>query len=856
MTPATAPEKGGTLAIALTAAAAVAAIGAFATLFSVWASSTLPGPEERLRIATDEYAAGRPMIAAKLAEGVPLSGEEPLEMLQLRSFLIGAGKARAAESREDDGGQRLAMLEATEMLEESAELGFPQGREREGYRLLGQSALRAGRYGLAATTLQKAVDITPSLQRELLPQLAVAQLQAREVPAAQALASIDRLLAAGNLAPGQRRDAERLRGQTLRQMGRWVAAREAFRQVGEAAESAEARAQARLSVAATQVSEAIALRREWAAAAEVPAVVAAIIEEAMPSLMELERTANLPTATEARLWAARAYRCLDQPGPALDRLTMLRLARPFGGEAIAAGLEEFEILAEQQRVTEAAQTIRYLVRETGDPRTFDGRLVSLEQFRERVAAAVEGFRTAGNFEGAVAIARSLSPLIPPPQALLLEAATFRAWGETIWQAQRGQAASLDAALDDALPAAARHHFQAAGDAYAAAARLRFVSEQYTAILWSAIDAYQQGGDFARSLELLEDYLKYEARPRLPRGLIAQGRARLALGKPAAAIPPLLECVASYPRDSLRYEARLIAASAHAELGELQEAKGLLDANLYDGQLTPESPVWRDSLKLLGDLLYREGYETYTNLTRAGLDPEVLPDEPARIEALQTNQEVLERAIQRLEEFATREERLVEEGLFSEKYLQEDALGRARRARYLAAQAHRLAASWPAVEARLPDVLDPTRRLLKRKRSEHLEAAVAGFAGIRKTLRRDEEDRTLSPAEQAMLRNSYISEADTLQESQHWEEAAEAYRGVSLRYMNTPLALEAMLGQARCVQQAGRDREAELIIRQAQKVLKRIPDSWEDRFLKTTRYSRPQWEELLGWMADSGTLVNN
>ena len=101
----------------------------------------------------------------------------------------------------------------------------------------------------------------------------------------------------------------------------------------------------------------------------------------------------------------------------------------------------------------------------------------------------------------------------------------------------------------------------------------------------------------------------------------------------------------------------------------------------------------------------------------------------------------------------------------------------------------------------------------------------------------------------MLRNCFLAEADILREMNRLDEAATTYRAISLRYMNEPPALEAILGQARCVKDLGRDREYGRLIERAEDVLQRIPNEWNGRFQETTRFDRDRWEELLTWMND-------
>ena len=323
--------------------------------------------------------------------------------------------------------------------------------------------------------------------------------------------------------------------------------------------------------------------------------------------------------------------------------------------------------------------------------------------------------------------------------------------------------------------------------------------------------------------MLESYLRYETRGRLPRGLVAYGRALLAENEPDNAIEALTTCIIDYPRDPLRYDARLLAALAYAEKGDLEDAKRLLQDNLQDGELTPQSPAWRDSLLTLGELLYERGYRNHL----------VAEQSPAaeKLRLLRDNQPVLEEAIRRLDEAV-------------ERYW---PLPRAEAAAYLSSRAHVMSSKWPRIESQLPEILDAARRTLRNQADQKLQTALDGFARLQRHLSRREEERRLPEMEQSILRNCLLAEADVLRELDRPDEAASAYRAVELRFMNEPPALEAILGRAACAKQLGRPREADMLIRQASVVLQRIPSEMDNRFAETTRYDRSGWEQLLGCM---------
>ncbi|QEG42724.1 tetratricopeptide repeat protein [Roseimaritima ulvae] len=837
---AAAPASG--LSTGLIVAAAIAAIGAFATLFSVWARTTTPGLADTLRIASAEYAAGRPAVAAQLAQSVTFPEDfEDQELIHLREFLIGAGIAAAADPEQDRAGWRLAMHEAIPHLQTAASYGFPPGREAEGKRLLGEALLSKGQFSAAAEQLGTAIEAAPALRLQLMPMLIESQLLADDIPPRVALQSVDSLLQwLAPKSPGYF-DALMMRGRVLAEQQQWPQARQQFRQVIDECPDAQRVRDAQLLEAASQVSEAVALQEQIASPEPSP-VVMDILEAAMQTLVELEREPDPLFAARAKLWIAQAYRTMQQSAAAITAATAVRQHRPFNAESIAGGTLEVELLAEQQMGQEALQTTRYLIREIGDPRLFDGRIVRLSEFRRRLTAAADRLRHAGMYQVAVDLARALPPVVPNDEALMLEAIALSDWGDETLRAGRAPTGEIPTEV----AAEARRRYHAAGDAYAAAAQARFTTPDYVPTLWTAITAYEKSRDFEHTLELLEPYLRYEDRGMKPRGLITQGRALLALDRPGQALDPLIDCIVEHPRDSLRYEARLIAAMAHAERNELAEARQLLDDNLYDGTLAPESPVWRDSLYLLGQLLYRDAYRNHMLLTENL--PEGLVPAPAEPIGFRENQVLLENAIQRLEETAQREQLSVSENRVKDDAARLEALSRAQHANYLAARSRQMAAHWPAVQAQAPDLLDTARRRLNQTREEHLEKAMLGFKALREKLARREEDQPLSEQELSLMRNCFLAEADVLRESGQWEQAAEAYRGISLRYMNQPAALEAMLGQAHCMESLGKTREAKLIIRQAERVLQRIPPSWDGQFVTTTRYDRQQWQRLLAWMA--------
>lgn len=836
------------LALTMLLVAAITAVSAFATLLTVWARSQQPDAEQILKFAAVEYSAGRPAISAGLARTIQFddtAGSDDADAMEelraRRDFFIGAGTAASADPDDDLAAWRLALDQAIPYLQSAQKLGFPQGFEGEGGRLLGIALFSQGEHGEAAKSLGAAIKIAPAERLQLQPLLIEAQLRAGEVIGNAAVESAERWLEWLPADSPQIEQAKLFRGRGLLKDRQWPAARQQFRQVIDEGKKQDVVLEATLWEVASHIAQAEA-SVERSDQRELDQLTRETLEDCVSQLTVLERELPPDLVAQASLWAVKAHQLLGQVEEAILAATNVRQHRPFNAEAAAGGLLEAELLVQQRRPDEVLQAVRYLVREIGDPRSFDGRLMRLEDYRGRITEVADHLADQASFEVAVDLVRGLPPLLALDDALTLEGKIFSQWA--------GSLANRDGESAGSTFVIGREQYRAAGDAHAAAAKLRFTSKSYVPTLWAAIDAYEHAGDLERTLELVDLYLKYEDRRMLPRGLLTKGRVLLSLGQPAAALAPLMDCVVEYPRDALRYEARLLAAMGHSEQRQIDAARELLETNLFDGTLEPESPVWRDSLYFAGQLTFHNAYQNHLRLI--GKLPSTTKPGDVPHSSFPANQTQLELAVQRLEEFAEREGRLLSEDRPDSSAPVSNAKERVYNAKYLAAQSRRMAAHWPAVEALSPDLLDTARRRLLQTRDEHLQRAKQGFDSLRGSLGLLEERQTLSPSMAAILRNASLASADVLRDMGKLQEAVEVYRGISLRYMNEPTALEAMLGQSRCLEDLGQSLEASRVLRQAERVLDRIPAAMDDQFATTTRQSREQWQRFLGWLIPATT----
>lgn len=823
-----------TVPVAIMLVAGIAAVGAFATLFAVWFRSTTPGQTETLRIALDEYVAGRYEVARQLAERVDPDVEEDVDNYKVREFLLGAAGVHLASELEEPDKMRLEIAAAVPHLEWLVEVGFPPGRNSEGQRLLGLGLRALGRYGAAIIPLEVAISEDPTLTRELMLPLAECKLRATGVKVTRAEEDVKNFLQLPKLPDESKEDAYLLLARIETKMRDFSKARRTLSKIKDEA----LRDNVDFLLADIAIEEAKNIvadhKRLFPSAKGTPLAATELLGDATGLLEELSRRNDIEFGAPARYLAGISYRIAGKNEEALGVLSSLRQNNKFPAEAIAAGIEEVELLAEMGLYADALLATRAIVRSIGDPITFDPKWISLIDLQARLQTVGQTIRVGGGYQESIEYAESLPPVVDPADALAMKAQSHREWG--LFLRAKGKAGNEEAMRD------ARRQFREAGSTFAEVAKLEFTEPEYIDLLWEAIAAYQAGRAYEESLELLNDYLRYEDRSRIPRGLVAKGKALAAIGKHEEALIPFEDCIAEFRRDPLSYEAQLLSAVSNAELGRIERAREKLEGNVQNEWLSPESPVYRDSLFVLGDLLYRTATEEFLRLTTPStVSPRLSPGDrprPEDVEAFQKNQLVLESAIVRLEEAEQRD-------------IKSGNVERSRRAGYLAAEAHRLASFWPAIQAADAETLQSNRNRLNQQRLAELRRANETFERLRKQLTdRMSEQSELSPWEQSMRRNCYMGVADTYFEMGDIEGALAAYQKASQEFMNEPFALEALMQESRCLEQLGKTAEAKNVFKKASLVLSRIPEEEAGRFAQTTRYNREDWSELLQWLEDT------
>ncbi|TWT91866.1 hypothetical protein Pla100_49040 [Neorhodopirellula pilleata] len=865
----------------------VATFIGFAYLFAVWAGSSEITDEDKLRLAAAQYVAGNVKVAGNLAAQVVLPDDKPIALdtdgqptgeaeipdegadaepeaiidegpggddtvaepaeaadkpdgwLPLQKFLVGAGLFQEAIELELPADRRERLKEAVPYLEKANKLGFPPGRDADGYRMLGIAHQELGDYEKATQYLQEAIQRDLTMRDELKPLLAISSARRPREDLSEAIVAIDEVLAQESLDRQKRTESELLKIQWLIQLKR-------FDQAERVIENAKTRIQPAVEVQdrwALNAADSLLLAHAHRVVEEVLSGIEPTLGEVLaagvptkahlqvsPSqrtelldlikdLTVMQREAAPKLAAQSRITAGQALLLAGETSLALAEFTQVRQQRPFSEEGLEGGLSEMELLAEDSLGEDVLQTSRYLVREISQSRHLNFTNKRESDFQSRIKNVLARLRGAGEYQSTVEIADAVTSLFGVDAASTEKAIAYRDWGDATLKDGRGPGGETSREAFEV----ARSKYREAGDAFSIAANEEFNTENYVKTLWSAIDAYQRGRHFSKSIVLLEKYLRYEDRMRQPQGLVAHGRALLAEGQPVAAMKSLQTCIVEFERDPMRYEARLLAAQAAADTKDNEQAKTLLLENLSDGKLTPQSPIWRDSLHTLGELLYAE-----SDMAIMQTDELKLAE---RIDSMRVIEPKLTEALRRLNEAV-------------ERYWPSP---RAQTNRYLFARGQLLAARLPEAEMQVDSLLDSAKRDFRQKSNRYRQAALDQFTALIRFLDSEERDGDLSEKQQSILRNSLLGQADTLKTMQRYVEAADAYRDMSLRYINEPPALEALLGQARMARLLGRDREADLLLAQAEDVLERIPETWDNRFEEMTRFDRDGWKRYLVWV---------
>lgn len=738
-------------------------------------------------------------------------------------FVQGAALAQEAESISQQAERRIVYRMAAQYLEEARDRRLPPAREAQGLYLLAIALFRGEEYAASLPALHAALEANRDREYELYSLLSSAY--ARQVPADFARAvDYQRLtLEDPGLSPAERDGALARLAEYFLELGDGDGCRATLETIG--ADSPELQQvwllRGRLALwEAEQFARRIALGEATAKVGR---------DEACRAAMDwFDRVRELDgVSVSARQASYLAGVCRQQQGDdaaakeAFERTVKLYYRTD---EALAAGLALGELAQREGLVDTALATYLRVLAEIEDPALYRNPWLPLSELRGRLAAARLGFCESDDFAAADALVEAYRAVFPVDDATESLAQTQELWATAL----KRRAETQTRLLREATQGESREHYRRAADAYRQLAELRFATPNYPDYLLRSGQCYLQSQCFPLAIELMTKYLDHAPRKQAASALLGLGEAHAALGQYGQALAVLEELVHSFPKHPETYRARLLANFAHQELGQFAEAKQQLLDNLHHSELTPRSDLWRQSLFAYGGLIYREALAQEARSRLQGVDASDIDARQAGLRELRIAHDMFGEARGVLEEGAARypdAEEVIE-------------------ARYRIAESYRHAAKLP--EKLLATELTASRRdELEQERRAYLQAAAREYRDVQRLL--SGRQRTdLSELEEGVLRNACFARADVLSSLEEYDAAIDAYQIFTNQYRHAPESLEAFVRMADCYRRLQQPAEARGVLLQAEQVLTQLED--EADFLRTTRFDRDQWRQVLGWLS--------
>ena len=750
------------------AGAGGAVVVLFGAIFTYVATSGT-GPQKDIKLALSLLDDNRWDVAGRIARDLEEDGKVDKENDSAWHLVQGVSTAQAVQDKLESPKNRQALWASIEHLEKSQELGFPLGYKGLGQFYLGFSYFNTFKWPEAVEMLKESAANLPPRRSEALSMAVTAALRQRPVDVASARES----LAIWKAIPGLF-DAE------------WARIRLCEAELAlvnnNTAKCEEELA--KIDPKLKEIAEADLMRGRWrlnaADETEDKTKRSELLETSEALFRRCAHSSLTPNEQrrQATYFLGRALRTQEKFDEALSTLSGTRQRNPGSSEAVASGLEEAEILLELDRADPCIETVRHVLRDLGNVQLYNQQWVTIDQLRARLLELGRQLRMHGDYQRAIDLAGYFPPVFPREDAVRLQAETYNNWAEEF---EQEAVADADASEHrDAL----RKKYSMAGQFFEDLSRIEMRSVDYPNIVWQASECFQRAGDLESANRLLNEYLKYEERPKQPRGYVALAQNWLNAGEWKKAIVPLKHCIKEYPQHPISYDARLLAAKAHNELNELDIASELLKENLYDGKLEPTSETWRNSLFELGATVFKQADKL---ILETELSPQT--DWGALSKKLEESHRTFLDAVQQLSEASTRWK---DDPRFFET-------------RYLIGKSNRLAAEYPDRLLSSNQVtIDTVRRQLLQQRRDLLEGALKDFQSLHTDLNAIQEAGEITDQHKSILRNSYFGEADALFELGRYDEAILAYRNVGNRFLNQPESLEAFRADCTMPTQAWTD----------------------------------------------------
>ncbi|MBL8869827.1 MAG: hypothetical protein JNK90_08525 [Planctomycetaceae bacterium] len=814
-------QRGGRILLLLIIGGAV--IGLVTTLgvvFLLMGSRPLP-PEEQLEVSCRMIEEGRWDIPMAVGESLSLGSEEQALDFQSRlAFVQGSARVlQINENREYPDAQAL-LTKASEKLAFSDKVGFPLGYRETGSYLLAWAYFHSRQWNAAMPALEKALTLCPERRQEIMEMMIQVHLNKTSPDFVKAHETLEAWLKQPSLSTEAKRYVELLKAEVFFREERLDDSKAIVSTIPKQSPHYHA---AQLLNGRILLNIGNKLLDDEGRAIGTNTQ----LEEALEVLRILLLSADVPANVkrQASYFSGRAMRRTGRLREALSTFTAIRQRSPKSPEAIASGIEEAEILLNSQNPNGAIKTLENVARDCTLSGEFEQQYITRQVYQTRLFAMTDLLRKQKDFENLVRMAEAMEKLISPSDAKRMQAEAYRDWAIDL-QARMDRPVGLLKPLER-MP---KEAWKMAGEKYAELAQLELISAIYPDIAWEAAGAYRNAELLDDSNEWLRRFLRSARRELQPTGLYQLAGNHFDLGELDKAIYPVEALLRDYPEHPLSYPGRLLAARIYGERDQLDKSSELLTQNLYDGDLSPESDVWRESLLELGKLLYREADITHLKATSQGSDWTDQAD--PRVKILKDSFEQMMESADRLRESVRR--------------YRDDS--RSLQSQYLAGRALMQAAKWPEtmVDSGLV-TLESQRRQLSQQGRDLLQSALDEFQDLRFRLNEMQERESLSVLHMGLLRSAFFGEADCLFMLERFDEALTAYRSAASRFLNRPEALEALTQVARCQYKLNRPDEAKRTLAQAEQVLQRIPAEHDPEFPRRTRYDRQQWKAALAWL---------
>jgi len=733
---------------------------------------------------------GNDAEAKRLAETFRDQAPPADEEATVAALALGVVAAREAE-KQTEAEKRKLFLVAAAYLKDARTRGFPPGRKAEGTYLLGKSLVGSGQIAASRQVLREVLELDKQLTPEVHYLLAAGYLRDPAGKYSEALQENDLCLADSRLSASRRAGGLLQRAEIQLNLGKLAECRQTLAKIppGTTAHHEAIVLQGRILI-----REAQALQR-GTDDADRKSKAGQKYQEALQTLRRAQDQERLSDPAVPKAMYLIGV-CLVETGDsrgALNQFARMRTICPDTVEAAAADFQEAELWRQLQRDKEALAAYRRAMKPLPGSDAYENPWLPAELVRRRIVDAYQHYLDARNYAVSLELARLLGAVFSKDRAVQTEAETYRVWGhELVAQAER-----LGPPRAEPIAREGRAHLRQAGAAYERLARLRLTTRHYPNDLWDSSDAYLAGHDFRGAARMFRAYLKHESRLRQAPAMTGLGASLLAMGRVDESVAVFQKVIAAYPRDVSSYRARVLAARARIEKGDVHQAESLLEENLNGESLTPASKEWRESLFLLGELLHATG--RYTD------------------------------AIRRLEEAV-------------ERY---GDSRQALAARYLIADSYHRKARAEA-EKLQQDLVEEARIDRARQVRDLLASALKRYQQAQESLRRYQDAHDPGPLEKAMLRNGEFAVGSVMLDLGQYESALKTFASVTSRHQNAPEALEAYVQMARLHRRLQRPADARATLDQAKLVLNRMKP--EVAYRDTTNYSRKEWAELLDRLA--------